>query len=665
MSDDIGVKISCDTKDLVDGVGAATNSLESLAAVDLTNLIESVKSVGLIFGAMAIAIAAAKEAFDLTVQAEQIQNIQKQFETLGHSAGISTDQMFEGLKKASGGLIGNTELMKAANEAIVKMGASAAKLPEIMDLARKMTAGFGGDIMTNFNLLNTSIERGNTMLLKRHGINIDQNAALKTYADQLGTIPSLLDNQQKQQAVLNALLTQGADELKNIDVNANQTAQSFTRFKVSMGEFGDAIATNIGKVVGPTFSNFFKLLNDGMSVVTEKLVVFNSSWGQNAEVTNAQLSELAIKLHGLREELSQNDKTGGSWWARTFGDPQKEQNKIIAAIHETEAEINGLQQRKKQLATEDAKKSDGGVPSGDGAVDQATMQKRLEQEAKFQSDLMKLKKQGLDEEMKDADTVEKVNEIHERQRLMLVQETNAEVEKIRNSSDLTQAQKAKEIEQINQNMYRKLASFDDDLKKQRLNSIDVWEKKQVAAGHEFNAGFTTMGKKAHAEFNDMQKTGQIVFNSMNKNAANAFRAIGDGSQDAAGAMRGFMFSAIGDIADAKGQTLLAWGIGEMNPLAIAEGGALIAIGSLLKSQGGGSSTSTVGGASGGGGSATTASSTDTGTSPGTVTPQEKKSVTVQVMGNYFETEQTKTKLMEMIREATDATDFSYKQIGQA
>jgi hypothetical protein len=44
--------------------------------------------------------------------------------------------------------------------------------------------------------------------------------------------------------------------------------------------------------------------------------------------------------------------------------------------------------------------------------------------------------------------------------------------------------------------------------------------------------------------------------------------------------------------------------------------------------------------------------------------QQKKVVTVQVQGHYFETEATKTRLVEMIRESSDATDFTIKQVGQ-
>lgn len=44
--------------------------------------------------------------------------------------------------------------------------------------------------------------------------------------------------------------------------------------------------------------------------------------------------------------------------------------------------------------------------------------------------------------------------------------------------------------------------------------------------------------------------------------------------------------------------------------------------------------------------------------------EERKAVTLQVMGDYFETEQTKTRLVDLIREANDATDFKFVQIGE-
>jgi len=100
---------------------------------------------------------------------------------------------------------------------------------------------------------------------------------------------------------------------------------------------------------------------------------------------------------------------------------------------------------------------------------------------------------------------------------------------------------------------------------------------------------------------------------------------------------------------------------------------LLALSGLLRSAAGGASSSlgasTGGGGGGGGGGGATASTEAT---PATATDLQntaaaqgpQKNVTIQVQGNYFETEQTKRTLMEMIRQETDATSFSYVQIPQ-
>jgi len=43
-------------------------------------------------------------------------------------------------------------------------------------------------------------------------------------------------------------------------------------------------------------------------------------------------------------------------------------------------------------------------------------------------------------------------------------------------------------------------------------------------------------------------------------------------------------------------------------------------------------------------------------------PERKRSVTVQIAGNYLDTDQSRRYLLEMIRAETDATDFQYTQI---
>ena len=83
---------------------------------------------------------------------------------------------------------------------------------------------------------------------------------------------------------------------------------------------------------------------------------------------------------------------------------------------------------------------------------------------------------------------------------------------------------------------------------------------------------------------------------------------------------------------------------------------------MLKSLSGSGKTEAGGGVGGGGGIGDF--STTGATQNVADNQQQKKVVTLSVQGNYFETEQTKSRLIDLIREGTDATDFKYVQIGQ-
>jgi len=142
---------------------------------------------------------------------------------------------------------------------------------------------------------------------------------------------------------------------------------------------------------------------------------------------------------------------------------------------------------------------------------------------------------------------------------------------------------------------------------------------------------------------------------LTNNLGQAFKDIGSGAKDAGQAMSDAMAGAIGDMAENQGQLMIAAGLWPFNPLVLAGGAALMALAGALKGKGGGSS-----GVSGGGGMAP---STVSSPAPNIAQTEKGKSVTLQIMGHYMETEQTQRTIMEMIRKESDATDFKYQQIG--
>ena len=141
--------------------------------------------------------------------------------------------------------------------------------------------------------------------------------------------------------------------------------------------------------------------------------------------------------------------------------------------------------------------------------------------------------------------------------------------------------------------------------------------------------------------------------------------MGEGAESGADIMKGFMLNSIADIAQAQGEEMLAAAL--VNPAYAAAGAGLLVLSGAIRAAAGGLGKSSMGGTSFGGGDYGGVGSQSSFADQGAVNQlqpevQPKKTVHINVMGHYFETEQTKMALLQMIRENSDATDFIYNQI---
>ena len=255
-------KFRADLKRAEDAGKASAERATQKAAEGLENGIKNIAGTATaIFASVAAGAATIGVAFALAVKgihlAEEIESIGRQFDILTAKAGISGSALRDGLASASGGLIGTTELMQSANKALVDMGASAARLPDIMELARKSTVVFGGDLQKNFEAINQSIANANTRGLKSVGIVIDQEKAFKEFAATLGVSAGALSLAGRQQAVLEAALKQGGKSFAGVDLGANKLSDSYTRMKVAMQDAGEAIALAFKKIGGAETGGVF------------------------------------------------------------------------------------------------------------------------------------------------------------------------------------------------------------------------------------------------------------------------------------------------------------------------------------------------------------------------------------------------------------------------
>ena len=155
-----------------------------------------------------------------------------------------------------------------------------------------------------------------------------------------------------------------------------------------------------------------------------------------------------------------------------------------------------------------------------------------------------------------------------------------------------------------------------------------------------------------------------------------FKAIGGGAKEMSKAMKAAFLNVIADKAEAQGAAFIAEGIASwpFGGPKIAGGSALVALSGLIRAAAGGGGGLGVGGAGGGGGGGmptapegtpATVATGEYSARPELMAPQTRgRQVTIAVQGNYFETEQTRRQLVELIRQETDATSFAYTQISQ-
>lgn len=606
-------------------VESAKKALESIKQIGeggeggLSSLLGTFSEVGVALGVAAVAVGAFKESLDLSIEGEEIQRIQNQFDTLTAQAGISGEALKSGLEKSADGLVSTTELLKTANTALVQMGASANQLPQIMELARKSTALMGGDLESNFAGITNAIERGNVRMLQHMGIVIDQKKAYQTYAQSIGVTAGELSKAGRQQAILNAVLAAGGEQFKGVNPQLGEVTGSFARLKVALTEFGEAFVVIFEKVVGPALAK--------------------------------ALQGVTFLVDGVRK--------GMTGMFKALEDLSKfSYNKVV----ETHQEADKKNEELDTQAVERAKTNAKAVEKVEAAV-QAEILKLHEERDKFDSKAVTSQAE-IDRLMKDQQLAREQSHLNA---LRKIKEQYGENNK--RADALNEAETQRYRSQERQAVAADFTYKTDLLRNYQHQSTNVFQ------GIAREAQITAMiSAKEMVQWGDISKT---ALQGLNTSATSAFTAIGNGSKSLSDGMLSIVGGMVGTLATNYGQAVLLKGIADsimlnpMGPPEIAAGGALLAFGGFMSSLGGGSaSSSSVSSPSVSTGSASI--SAPAITAPPTTPNQSalaqqqqtpQRAVTVNIAGNYLNTPASQRTIMEMMRNETDATSFQYNSIG--
>lgn len=604
--------------------------------------------------------------------AEKVVRLEKQFNSLAKTAGVVGSELKEALIKAGGGLIDDTELIQVATKGLMNFGSEAKKLPEILTLARKAAASGFGDLSQIFNDLNQAISSGNTKALKQYQIFIDSGKAAEDYARKLGVSVATLTEAGRQQATMNALLTYSQTKFKDVSTESGEFTDSATRLKVSISQLHEAVQ-KLTLSLGPMLSKVAEWTTE----VVQKFTAWVESFDQQSAGAIAnRIEEVKNKIASLKAELAEQEADGPSIWDRIIG---KNPDAIRAQIQEYEASLTTLNQKQQEvIASSGAASGGGGGSSGPGGPPAVDYKKLSQERSQFEAEILSMRQQRLASEIEMAQSEQQVVLLNDQLVQTINAQRNQQLEELKlkkQESSMTDEQYAQLRVEIESRATNDIAKLNQDLQAKKLAAYQNEVKAAQSATSGITAAFKQGSAQARAELASFGAMGQKTYQNFSSKAVESLMAVGEGTKSASEIAKGFILGMLADEAQARGQLLLLASIFPPNPAGLGAGAGLLILAGALRSMAGGKAGADMGSVSvsSSAGSANEQSNALNGSgldvASGSASPnaaafqQPRRQVTVQVQGNYFETEQTRTRLMEMIREATDNTDFRYVQIG--
>lgn len=636
--DDILLKLDLDDSSFTDSLNTAKETLSAFGSGDsvkglaselssmqgtigemasgdagVATLLSGFAELGPMIGLAAGAVGIFVGSLHTVMEGEQLQAVNKEFDLLAANAGIAGDQMKEALIKAAGGMITDTEALQLANGAMLKLGASSAQLPDLMELARKSALVMGTDVETAFNNITMAVASGNQRMLRRVGLQVDVKKAEDEYAQSLGISANELTQVGKSQAVLNAMLEKGATQFAGIDSSLKPTTSAWTQFTVAVKETYELFQ----KLFATNFGGFFESILKGATSVVN-----------------------FVKAHVVPG--------------------------LFMIQKETDAAKKSVEDLKK---TTDAANKAGG-PSDRVKLESIDNAAVLKQRATFLKELDALKKQYASTDAKLVQSDEQLARSDAQTKLAMTQKLNSDRLEVEQKYRGHKSQIAQLEAQLEKNYDAQIEEFDAQSLDRRKKALDNYLAHAKGGWDGFAREAQVASKKAQMDMEDTATLGKSAFDDLSAGVGDAFQEMGKGAAGGSANIEHAILGMIGKVAGKYGETMMLASLFPFNPAVFAAGAALEVIAGALGQAG--SSTSAATAVSN---SASTASTGVPGsTSPAllsssatpsiasqqaTQTPQ----VSINVQGSVFDSPATGMRMVDLIRQASDQTGYNYVQIG--
>lgn len=191
------------------------------------------------------ALQLAQTTLALAEAAAQAAVTRESFEGLADSVGESADVMLAGMREASRGTISDTNLIIAANRAMISgVADSSAELNQLLEISRAVAKNFGVSTTEAFNRVVQSLAKLEPELIDEIGVTVRLDTVFRKYAASLGVATAQLTEAQRRTAFFNEVVRQtqplvdaNADAIESESDKFGQFAADLDNAKVALGEF--------------------------------------------------------------------------------------------------------------------------------------------------------------------------------------------------------------------------------------------------------------------------------------------------------------------------------------------------------------------------------------------------------------------------------------------
>jgi hypothetical protein len=451
-----------------------------------------------VYATVAANVWALTAAFQVLKNAADLSIMEKAANDLSISTGVSFTSVAKNMQDLTGGAIGFVEAMRSANLAL-SGGATASQIEDITVIANKAANALGVSVPNAVNRMIQAVTKGEPELVDELGIILRVTKATEEYADAIGKTANELTTFERQQAIINQLITQGTDKFGTAAARTNP-------FEKLIASTTDLVRSGLKKaadIIGPI-----------VNVIADNTGLVAVGFGLIA----SQILKLVIPtLLTTREHLQELATQDSAKAKQAFEDI----NKSAEKLKKTTASIQKQQQNAARFA---------GGSSAAGAfksfTEEGILAKSLDKRSNLGKQFQAIMEDGLKKGLSNAkifETVKRAKILKKIQSAIASGDTSIFKKAFQNQTGLIND----EIATI-----RQLANAEKKLAALERNEIDLAKRQKIATQQRINALTSAtfqQGRLSIAQNTQISQTWKLMTAALsNLNVAYAQAAVGQG-----------------------------------------------------------------------------------------------------------------------------------------